>query len=685
MTSPGGLRQEGAPSTSRRSEAAASLVPDSVRSRRTAVAFDAGVLARITRMAFAHPWRLALGLGATGLAAGAQLVIPRLIGDAVDFAQGLLASTGDDETARAALAHAAALILVTSVFRGLCTMMQNYQGEAVGQLIAYRLRLDLYAKVQSLSFSYHDRVHTGDLMTRGILDVEGTKLWVSTGIQRSLMLAILVVGGAWLMMSIDILLGCLALGFVPFVAFGASLARLRLRTLWYALQEELAVLTRVMEENLGGIRVVRAFVSQSFEMARFDAISRRALALAHRRIDLFVKSTTAMTFAFFLSMGLVLWVGGEKVVAAELTIGELAAFLAFMAILQMPVRQIAWTVNSVARTSTCGGRLFEILDLEPEIRDRPHARDLDIREGVVRFENVSFRYDEEGKGPPVLRGVSFEVRPGRVTGIVGPPGSGKSTIAHLLPRYYDVDTGRVTIDGHDVRDVTLASLRRGVSVVQQDPFLFTAAIDNNVNYGDPWAERSAVRRATEAAQLNKYVEHLPDGYETLVGERGVSLSGGQRQRLAIARSVLPTSSVIVFDDSTAAVDAATERQIHEALADVTRDRAMIVIAHRLSSVMYADEILFLEEGRIVERGAHDVLVALGGRYAALYALQTRMNDGDVEGDRCAEAVGDVDTGRNADGDRDGGGDESGAPGADGHGDARGAGAGGAEADAEKHP
>ena len=626
-----------APAASTTPDRTLALVPDSVRTRRTAVAFDGGVLLRITRMALAHPYRMALGMCATVLAAGAQLVIPQLIGEAVDHAQGLLAAVGDDAETRAALVRAASLILVVSLFRGLCTMMQNYQGEAVGQLIGYRMRLDLYAKVQALSFSYHDRVHTGDLMTRGILDIEGTKLWVSTGLQRTVLLLILLLGGAWLLMSIDVLLGCLALSFAPLVAAGASLARLRLRTLWYALQEELAVLTRVMEENLGGIRVVRAFVSQAFEMARFDAISGRALALAHRRIDLFVKSTTTMTFAYFVSMGLVLWVGGEKVLSEELTIGELASFLAFMAILQMPVRQIAWTVNSVARTSTCGARLFEVLDLEPEIRDHPDARDLEIREGTVRFENVSFRYRKEGKGPPVLRDVSFEVRPGRVTGIVGPPGSGKSTIAHLLPRYYDVDDGRVTIDGQDVRDVTLASLRHRVSVVQQDPFLFTAAIDNNVNYGDPWAERSAVRRATEAAQLNKYVEQLPEGYETLVGERGVSLSGGQRQRLAIARSVLPTSSVIVFDDSTAAVDAATERQIHAALADVTRDRAIIVIAHRLSSVMYADEILFLDEGRIVERGAHDRLVALGGRYAALYALQTRMSEGDAEaqGERTA--------------------------------------------------
>jgi len=619
-----------APAATESPDRTLALVPDSVRTRRTAVAFDAGVLLRITRTAMAHPWRMGLGFAATLFAAAAQLVIPQLIGEAVDHAQSLLAAVADEAAAREALLRAATLILVTSILRGLFTMMQNYQGEAVGQLIGYHLRLALYAKVQSLSFSYHDRVHTGDLMTRGILDVEGVKLWVSTGLFRAMLLVILVGGGAWLLMSIDWVLGCVALSFVPFVAVGASFARLRLRHLWYALQEELAVLTRVMEENLGGIRVVRAFVSQAFEMARFDVISRRALAIAHRRIDVFVKSTTTMTFAYFVSMGLVLWVGGEKVMAGELTIGELAAFLAFMAILQMPVRQIAWTVNAIARTSTCGGRLFEILDLEPEIRDRPGAHDLEVRDGVVRFENVSFRYRKEGKGPPVLRDVSFEVHPGRVTGIVGPPGSGKSTIAHLIPRYYDVDSGSVAIDGQDVRDVTLASLRRRVSVVQQDPFLFTAAIDNNVNYGDPWAERSAVRRATEAAQLNKYVEQLPEGYETLVGERGVSLSGGQRQRLAIARSVLPDSSVIVFDDSTAAVDAATERQIHEALADVTRDRAIIIIAHRLSSVMYADEILFLEEGRIVERGAHDVLVALGGRYAALYALQTRMSEGAPE-------------------------------------------------------
>ena len=599
------------------------LVPAATGGTRAAVGFDSRTLLRITAMAFDHPWRMGIALAATVVAAVSQLIMPRLIGAAVDSAQGLL---GDSAVvaaeARDALLYWAWLLLAMAIIRGLSTMLQNYQGEAVGHLIGYRMRLEYYAKLQRLSFSYHDRIHTGELITRGMLDVEGTRMWVHTGILRVVLLVILIGGGTWMLVSIDPLLTAVAMTFVPLVGVGASMARLKLRRLWLALQEELGVLTRVMEENLGGIRVVRAFASQAFELARFDVISRRALAIMHARIDTFVKSTTTMTFAYFLSMGLVLWIGGERVVAGHLSVGDLAAFLAFMTILQMPVRQISWMINSIARASTCGGRLFEILDLEPEIADRPGAPDLEVTEGRVRFENVRFSYE----GPdalPVLDGIDFEIAPGKAVGIVGPPGSGKSTIAHLLPRYYDVSGGRVTIDGQDVRDVTVRSLRACVSVIQQDSFLFTAAIDNNVAYGDPWADRSAIRQASESAQLHQYISQLPNGYETLVGERGVSLSGGQRQRLAIARGVLPESRVIVFDDSTAAVDAATEHRIREALGEVTQDRACIIIAHRLSSLMYADEILFLDAGRIVERGSHDELMALGGRYAALHALQSR--------------------------------------------------------------
>jgi len=606
------------------------LVPESSRVRRRAVGFDATTLWRITRMAFRYRWRMGLAITATILAAIAQIVIPQLIGSAVDNAHGLLADVQADTGAtRSALFQAALLLLATSLFRGLCTLVQNYQGEAVGHLIGYEMRLRYYAKLQRLSFSYHDQIHTGDLMTRGILDIEGTRMWVSTGVLRAILLSVLIGGGAWVLAGIDAELTVVTLGFVPAVGVAAAVVRLKLRTLWYALQEELGVLTRVMEENLGGIRVVRAFASQVFEMARFDIISSRALAVLHKRISVFVTGTTSMTFIYFLAMALVLWIGGERVLEGRITLGDLAAFLTFITILQMPVRQIAWMVNSVARASTCGARLFEIIDLEPEIRDRPGAVALQAQEGVVRFENVSFAYADENGELPVLHGVSFEVRPGQVLGIVGPPGSGKSTIAHLLPRYYDATDGRITIDGQDIRDVTLESLRRMVNVVQQDPFLFTAAIANNVAYGDPWADRSTIRASTQAAQLHNYVAQLPEGYETPVGERGVSLSGGQRQRLAIARGVLPESRVIVFDDSTAAVDAATEQRIREALADVTGTRATIIIAHRLSSLMHADEIVFLEDGRIVEKGTHAELLAKRGRYAALHALQSQASDAEL--------------------------------------------------------
>lgn len=607
----------------------APLLPRSGHGHRAAIGFAPRTLTRITAMALHYRWRLLLAVLATMLAAITQIVIPQLIGFAVDQVRVLVASAADDQVSlRAGLAGTAFSLLGATALRGVFTMTQNYLGEAIGHLIAYDLRLAYYARLQRLSFSYHDRVHTGELMTRGILDIEGVRMWVSTGLLRAVLLSILLFGGGWMLFTVDWPLALLALSFVPLVGIGATIGRLKLRSLWHALQEELGVLTRIMEENLGGIRVVRAFAAQAFEMMRFDVVSARALTFVHRRIVVFVSSVTGMAFVFFLAMGLVLWVGGQRVIDGDITLGQLTAILAFMMIIQQPVRQIAWLVNSIARTSTCGSRLFEILDLEPDIRDRPGAHPLESNVELLRFENVSFSYHAGDEGPPAIEDVSFEVARGEVVGIVGPPGSGKSTIAHLIPRFYDVSAGRITVDGTDIRDITLESLRGHVSVVQQDTFLFTSAVDTNVAYGDPWADRSAIRQATEAAQLHNYIAQLPEEYGTLVGERGVSLSGGQRQRLAIARSVLPHSSIIVFDDSTAAIDAGTERRIRDELSALTRNRATIIIAHRLSSLMHADRILFLERGHVVESGSHDELISLGGRYAALHALQTRAPQDD---------------------------------------------------------
>lgn len=583
---------------------------------------DFRILWRIVRIVLRNRLRVAIAIVATLAAAAFQLLIPQLLGDAVDSALGLLgAASAGPEAAREALFSAALLLLSASVLRGLFTLVHNYTGESIGHHLAYDLRIAFYDKLQQLSFSFHDRVHTGELITRGMLDLEGVRMFVNTGVLRVLLLAILICAGAWILLSADPVLGALSLSFVPFVAWNAATVRLRLRHLWLSLQDRLAVLGRIMDENLTGIRVVRAFGAERHELNKYDLASDDALTLSNRRIRLRVASVCSMTFAFFVAMGLVLWVGGLRVLDGTITVGTLTEFLAFMTILQQPVRQLGMVVNSFARASTCGARLFAVLDLEPEISEPTDAAPLAVSDGTLRFENVSFGYGGEG-APPVLHDVSFELRKGQALGIVGPPGSGKSTIAHLLARHYDVSGGRIVIDGQDIRDVTLDSLRQSVRVVPQDPFLFTSALDNNIAYGNPWVDDAEIAEAASQAQIGNFIETLPEGYNTLVGERGVSLSGGQKQRIAIARTVMLDPVVLVLDDSTAAIDAGTELRIRQALQQTTTDCATIIVSHRLGALRHAGEILFLESGRVVERGSHEDLMSIGGRYAALFALQS---------------------------------------------------------------
>ncbi|MDP9807729.1 ATP-binding cassette subfamily B protein [Rhizobium tibeticum] len=582
-------------------------------------------LVRITVMAFRHPWQSGFAIGATLVASTFQLMIPRLLGQAVDHTQIAMEGGQAGQLAQDALLTTALMLLGASVLRGIFTMIQNYYSESVGHHIGYELRLACYEKIQRLSFSFHDSVHSGDLITIGLLDLEGVRMYFSTALVRMVLLTMLIGIGAYMLLSTDIVLGLLALSFVPFVGWRSSVTQLRLRATWLELQERLSVLTRIMEENLGGIRVVRAFAAQAHEMSKFEKASKNALTLAHQRVGIRVVNTSAMTFSFFAAMGLVLWIGGGKVMSGEITVGTLASFLTFMTILQMPVRQLGLMVNAFARASTCGTRLFNLLDLEIAVRDAPDAKDLALSDGTLRFENVSFTYPSSPMHE-VLRNVSFEAKRGETIGIVGPPGSGKSTLAHLIPRFYDVTKGTITIDGQDISQATLQSLRRAVAVVQQDSFLFTTSIENNIAYGDPWAKESRIGRASESAQLHNYVLGLPTGYGTVVGERGVSLSGGQRQRLSIARALMLKPAVMVFDDSTAAIDAATEQRIRAAMRKYAADRVTIIVAHRLSSLMHADQILFVEHGEIVERGTHEELLAAGGRYKALFDLQVRPGD-----------------------------------------------------------
>lgn len=574
-------------------------------------------IARVTRLALRHPGAVATAALATALAAAMQLAIPVLLGRAVDQTQGLTGA-GNDGAVRA-LAITAGLVLGASVLRGFFTTLQNYFSEYVGHQTAYALRLAYYDRIQNLSFEFHNRMHSGDLITLGMLDLEAVRMFFSTGLIRLILLTLLIGLGGYMLLSTSLTLGLLALSFVPFVAWRSSVTQLRLRGTWLELQDRLSDLSRVMEENLSSTRVVRAFGAQPYEMEKYHAVSARALTLAHDRVGIRVRNTSAMTFSFLIAMGLVLWVGGGMVRSGEITVGTLTSFLTFMTILQMPVRQLGMLVNSFARTATCGERLFALLDLEPAISSRTGAPDLKVEQGRLVVEDLTYSYPDAERTS--LDGISFEARRGETIGLIGPPGSGKSTLAHLIARYHNPDRGRILIDGQDIRDVSLGSLRRAVVVTQQDSFLFTTSLENNIAYGDPWATREAVRRASDRAELDQFVAGLPDGYETAVGERGVSLSGGQRQRMNIARSLLLDPEILVFDDSTAAIDAGTEARIRKAVTATADDRITIIIAHRLSSLMHADRILVMEDGRIVETGTHAALLALGGRYAALHELQ----------------------------------------------------------------
>jgi ATP-binding cassette subfamily B protein len=609
------------------------------------------VLRRIVGAALVEaPGRVAIASVAILGMTAASLSLPKILGYAVNEAQRLLMIAGRTraaaqatalraagaqtdtlnaaalaDQARHALMAAAILVIVASALRGLLAMVANYQGEYISQKVAYRFRLQFFQQLQRLPFGFHDKIHSGDLITRGMLDLEGARVFIQDGMMTCLIVVLLVALSVTMMVMADPLLAALGLAFVPIA--GVALARMGflLRVTWLHVQRLMSILTLTMEENLQGMRVVRSFAAKTFELAKFDRAADAALAYSYRRIVLRFRAVSVMTVSFYLSMGLLLWAGGGKVAAGTMTVGRLTEFLTYMTLLQSPIRQIAMIFASAARATSSGGRLFEILDLQPTITDAPGARDLGAGDGTLRFDHVDFAYEPGGR--PILGDVSFEVRPGRTLGIVGPPGSGKSTIAHLVPRFYDVTGGRVTIGGQDVRDVTLASLRAQVGLVQQEAFLFDATVTNNVAYADPWAEEARILDAARTAQIHDYVAGLPAAYETRVGERGVALSGGQRQRMSIARGVVPGPGVMIFDDSTAAIDAVTEKKVRDALGTATADKATIIIAHRLSSLMHADEIIVLEEGRIVERGAHAELLALGGEYADLYALQTRAEQG----------------------------------------------------------
>ena len=550
----------------------------------------------------------------------AYLFLPKFFGQAIDTVKAML---DGGEFSSATVLTIVGFIFVLSVIRGVLSFFQTYFGEAASQYVSYDLRNTLYDHLQHLGFGFHDTHHTGSLMSRAITDVENIRMFVNMGIVRTPYFIALFIVVAIILLRMDWRLGLVAVSFMPFVAIQSGFARLRMRKAWLVIQDMMAELNTVLQENLTGQRVVKAFASEEFEEQKYNDKSRDVSGAVIMAERLRVSNTAFTLFSFQVALALILWFGGSRVINGDMTIGQLAAFVFYMQILAMPVRMSGMIVNAYARAASAGQLLFAILDLEAEQEEAPGARVLSDVKGYVKFENVSFSYDE---GVPVLKNINIEAEPGKIVALLGAPGSGKSTIINLLPRFYDTDSGRITIDGIDIKDVTLKSLRHSIGMVQQDVFLFTTSLEDNIAYGKEDASFDEVVRAAGIAQLDEHITSLNDGYDTVVGERGSTLSGGQRQRMSIARAVLLDPPILILDDSTSSVDAGTEEEIRLAMEEVMAGRTTFIIAHRLSTVHRADEIIVLDHGEIVERGTHQELLAKNGKYRDIYELQLRPQE-----------------------------------------------------------
>jgi|TARA_B100001971_G_scaffold215160_1_gene258557 ATP-binding cassette subfamily B protein len=547
-------------------------------------------------------------------------MLPRYFGDAIDEIS-VAFDTGEYD--KGAIFTIVLIIFALSAIRGLLSFFQTYLGEALSQFVSYDIRNSFYDHVQHMSFGFHDRHHTGNLMSRVITDVENIRMFINMGLIRTPYFVALFIAVAFLLLRMDWQLGLISISFMPIVALYSARTRLQMRRIWLVVQEKMAEMSTVMLENFSGVRVIKAFASEPYEEVKFDA---KNLDVTSRYIEaekLRASSTSFMLFTFLVAMGLILFFGGRRVIAGDMSPGDLGQFIFYLQILQMPVRMTGWLVNSYARATSAGERLFEILDYESPVKEVAGAREIPRTNGRVHFDNISFGYNGD---KTVLTDIELEAEPGQVIALLGAPGSGKTSMVNLIPRFYDVTAGSITLDGIDIRDATLESLRRNIGIVQQDVFLFTTSVRENIAYGRVDASDEEIKSAAKVAQLDQFIESLPDGYETQVGERGSTLSGGQRQRMSIARAVLLDPPVLILDDSTSSVDAQTEDQIRTAMTSVMENRTTFVIAHRLNTVHRADVILVLKDGEVVERGTHQQLLALDGQYREIYELQLRPQE-----------------------------------------------------------
>jgi ATP-binding cassette, subfamily B, multidrug efflux pump len=547
------------------------------------------------------------------LVSGANLATPILIGRAID--------DGIGPRRLGVVFLIVGGIVGIALARGLFTFLQGYLAERASQGVAYDLRDALFERIERLSFSYYDRVQTGQLVTRLTSDVEQIRAFAGSGVVQLANAVVMLIGTTALLLYLDWQLALVALAIVPVIALLLVRFVSRIRPLFREVQQTLGRLNTVLQEDLSGVRVIRAFAREDYETARYKAVNDELLEKNLTTVRVFANN---FPFVFlFANLGTlaIIWFGGWQVIGGRLSVGELVAFNTLLGFMLFPILTIGFLSASISRAGASSQRVFDVLDAPLDVTDKSDASPLPPISCRVEFDDVSFRYP--GSERDILAGVSFTAQPGQTVAILGTTGSGKSTLVNLIPRFYDVTGGAVRLDGHDVRDVTLSSLRSQIGIVLQETRLFSGTVRDNVAFGKPDATDEEVVAAAKAAQAHDFIMGLSEGYDTVIGERGIGLSGGQRQRIAIARALLVDPRLLILDDSTSAVDAETEAAIQETLDRLMREkhRTVFVIAQRVSTVRDADLILVLDGGRVAASGSHQELLRESELYNEILGSQ----------------------------------------------------------------
>lgn len=563
-------------------------------------------------LAFIKPYkmRLALGVVCMIVAALGYLVVPWLIRNVVD---GVLQNKDLGLLTLIVIA-----ILIIFLIRGFATYGQNYMMAYVGQRVVIDIRETLFKHLQRLDQAYFDTRKTGVIMSNITSDVGALQQAIVDNLISFMTEGVTLVGSLVFMFYLDWKLSLLTLIIVPVVLGLTNVFGKRLRSAGHEVQGRTADITAFLQEVISGVRVIRSFARESFEFKRFEKENKNNFDAAMKATKLTAIMGPMVEFSAAIAVVVILWYGGYSVVQGYITAGSLIAFLIYAINLANPVKRLTQVYGNIQKALAAGDRVIDILETQPHVKELPTAKTMDHVKGEVHFDNVQFSYDAENLA---LKGVTLHVKPGETVAIVGPSGAGKSTIANLLPRFYDVTGGSIRIDGMDIREATFTSLRENIGLVPQDTMLFNASVRDNILYGRLNATDEEVLAAAKAANAIEFIEKLPQGFDTMVGERGNSLSGGQRQRIAIARAILKNPSILILDEATSALDTESEKIVQEALERLMKGRTALVIAHRLSTVQHADHIVVLQQGSVVEEGTHDELLALQGLYSHLYTVQ----------------------------------------------------------------